>query len=92
MIDSGTSIFLLNQLLYDAITQQFFLNNPSCSIQNGVNVCQCNQTSTWPNFTFIFKGVEVYISVEDYLYVYSFPDGSKLCNANFGAKSEKYVQ
>jgi hypothetical protein len=57
IIDSGTSIFYLNQDLYSAVVQQFF-TGPGCTQDtNGNSYCPCNSNTSWPNMSFMFIGV-----------------------------------
>jgi hypothetical protein len=63
IVDSGTSLFFLNQYLYDQITNQYF---QGCNIYSSSIQCPCSMTSSFPNFTFYFQGAKTYIYNTNY--------------------------
>lgn len=76
LVDSGTSLFFLNQNLYDQIVTQYF---QGCNLYSSYIQCPCNMVSAYPNFTFYFEGAKTYIYNSNY---------TVGCNAMFGPISD----
>lgn len=61
IIDSGTSLFFLNEALFNQIVNLYF---QGCSVSSSAIVCPCDYT--FPNFTLYFAGIKVYIYADNY--------------------------
>lgn len=76
VIDSGTSLLVLNLDLYNAIIQQYF-STPECFIDSkGFTNCYCSPS--WPTLSFMFIGVQVFIPGP----AYQTPSGNGFCQVS----------
>lgn len=55
VVDSGTSLLVLNSDLYNAVIQQYFSTSECFQDNEGLINCYCNRT--WPTLSFMFMGV-----------------------------------
>lgn len=55
VIDSGTSLSVLNTGFYDKVVQQFFSTAECFNDQNNSNMRTCYCNNTWPDFVFNFS-------------------------------------
>ncbi len=59
VVDSGTSLLVLNVDLYNLVIQQYFSTSECYTDNSGFVNCYCN--GTWPTLSFMFIGAEVYV-------------------------------
>jgi hypothetical protein len=82
VIDSGTSYFYVNADLFNQIVNTFFSN---CNNTAPTPICPCSSVASWPEFAFLFDGIQVYIQALQYaVYLDSF---MTQCTYNFGTLS-----
>ncbi len=67
--------------LFNQIVAQYF-NFTFCFLSNGSPVCPCNLTNSWPSFSFMLMGVEVYLDPAQYKQLFS---QTGLCSANIAS-------
>jgi hypothetical protein len=75
IIDSGTSLFYLNQALFNNIVTQFF---QQCN--NALSTPECPCSINWPTLAFMFTGIETYIYPSQYVESLT----NSICTYNFG--------
>lgn len=64
VIDSGTTLFYLNPVLYDKIYISYF--SSSCKRKFGATVCPCSLMESIPPIKIMFTGTAVEIYPQDY--------------------------
>jgi hypothetical protein len=84
IIDSGTTLFYLNQDLYDAISAAYL---SECYKVEEVFVCDCELESSMPKLTFMFNGVEVFLQPSDYFVPLNQSDG--VCEARINTLGDE---
>jgi hypothetical protein len=83
VIDSGTSYFYLNAELFNRVVANFFQN---CNNNISPPQCLCSSTPSWPTFSFLFEGMQMYIHPSQYARPVPFTNG--ICTYDFGTLSD----